>query len=652
MFDRSGASPKNRIAARKRLLKTSRRRCGLERLESRQLLAASPFQNPENRFDVNGDGGVDQFDALIVINEIQARAVSAADGSLPSNPALPVARFFDVNCDNFVTVDDANDVLDAIGIPLLLDYGDAPTAAQSGLPASYPTSLADDGARHFTGPLFLGASVDFESEGSASADAMGDDNSTSDDEDGVRLLTKITAGGATIQSVDAEVTASAAGVLDAWIDFNRDGDWDDSDERVFDGTNISAGTNQISFNAPASLTEGGVFARFRLTSTGIDSPKGNASDGEVEDYVFQVEQESSGSDPEVTILPQTTLTIEGGEVLVKSGDNELLRQSATSITSLRLIGTTNDETLTLDLTNAQLSGLPSFAMEGGQGNDSLRAQGELSELNLTTASNVSASNFAVIDLSAENPTTVILDAAGVSRLSPAARVVTIIGNMEPNNGDAIELQNPADWRMSDPEFEEGSFFLTATHQTTGEVVRADFLRDFHNFVDASDINNDGNVTASDALRIINELGRRSFSNQDGELFDASVLDPFPNAYVDQNADGSVTALDALRVVNELARRLIGSGAEEIVDVVLTDPRSPTVTQSSALEATIDALASTQVDSTRKIAIFDSVVRGNSRAISRTLPGVAADSSRTSSTIEGSEVFGNSRVIGEILRVAR
>jgi hypothetical protein len=32
---------------------------------------------------------------------------------------------------------------------------------------------------------------------------------------------------------DVTVTASAAGMLDSWIDFNNDGDWDDPLEQVF-----------------------------------------------------------------------------------------------------------------------------------------------------------------------------------------------------------------------------------------------------------------------------------------------------------------------------------------------------------------------------------------------------------------------------------
>jgi hypothetical protein len=58
-----------------------------------------------------------------------------------------------------------NDILFATAFQLGLDFDDAPTAAQSGFPSSYPTTLADLGARHLaTGPT-LGANRDVESDG-------------------------------------------------------------------------------------------------------------------------------------------------------------------------------------------------------------------------------------------------------------------------------------------------------------------------------------------------------------------------------------------------------------------------------------------------------------------------------------------------------
>ena len=104
------------------------------------------------------------------------------------------------------------------------DWGDAPTAAQSGFANSYPTLLADDGARHGAslGGLRLGSSMDAEINGQPNALASGDGA----DENGVTLPPAL------VLNDNAEITvnASASGVLNAWVDYNRDGDWADGGE--------------------------------------------------------------------------------------------------------------------------------------------------------------------------------------------------------------------------------------------------------------------------------------------------------------------------------------------------------------------------------------------------------------------------------------
>jgi uncharacterized secreted protein with C-terminal beta-propeller domain len=68
-----------------------------------------------------------------------------------------------------------------------------------------------------------------------------------------------------------------------------------------------------------------------------------------------------------------------------------------------------------------------------------------------------------------------------------------------------------------------------------------------------DVNNDGLVTALDALIVINELNTRG----EGALVVDQVLRQVASntrRYTDTNADGRVSAVDALRIVNELVRR--------------------------------------------------------------------------------------------------
>ena len=156
-----------------------------------------------------------------------------------------------------------------------LDFGDAPT--------SYRTYLGHDGARHvLTTGILLGTVIDAESDSWESSDALGDDNQDLDDEDGVTFVDgeRVVAGW--INNV--EVVASTNGYLNAWIDYDRDGTWSNSNEQIFSDQPLTPGTNALEFDAPGVVSHGTSFARFRFSSETNLSFTGHAPDGEVEDY--------------------------------------------------------------------------------------------------------------------------------------------------------------------------------------------------------------------------------------------------------------------------------------------------------------------------------------------------------------------------------
>ena len=83
-------------------------------------------------------------------------------------------------------------------VALTYDFGDAPTALQSGLANDYPVTLAQDGARHVVGDLFFGSLVDREPNGqpdgaTGQGDTGGDNKVGDADEDGVFLIADIVA---------------------------------------------------------------------------------------------------------------------------------------------------------------------------------------------------------------------------------------------------------------------------------------------------------------------------------------------------------------------------------------------------------------------------------------------------------------------------
>ncbi len=177
------------------------------------------------------------------------------------------------------------------------DYGD--------LPDSYRTLLASDGPRHRFGSLFLGSGVTVETNGQPSPGA------NADTDDGV------TVPGSLIAGFDGlvRVTASQAGRVDAFIDFNNNGVFDPA-ERVSPagGFNVVAGSNDLQFIVPANAVNGARAARFRLSTAGGLAPTGAALDGEVEDYLFTITTPALGSVQSIVdpIRPADTMLLVNG----------------------------------------------------------------------------------------------------------------------------------------------------------------------------------------------------------------------------------------------------------------------------------------------------------------------------------------------------
>jgi len=153
-----------------------------------------------------------------------------------------------------------------------VDYGDAPT--------SYGTTGKTSASHKIIPTMYLGNLVDPEGFGQASTLANGDDIVSLDDEDGVTFTNSLARGGIST----ATIVASTAGKLDAFIDFNIDGDFDDADEKILSSYPLNAGSNNVQFAIPSTMVLGSSYARFRFSSTGGLDPTGAAADGEVEDY--------------------------------------------------------------------------------------------------------------------------------------------------------------------------------------------------------------------------------------------------------------------------------------------------------------------------------------------------------------------------------
>lgn len=190
-----------------------------------------------------------------------------------------------------------------------VDWGDAPEMIDTDgdmIPdtPAYPTTAANNGPSHAIldtnldgfNDLTLGADADPEFDGQPDLQAMGDDlTGLINDEDGVEITSGVFPG----KAATIVIHASAAGFLNAWLDFNGDGSWagfnsTDPDtgapvfvnEQIFSDQAVIAGRNDLVFAVPVQAAYSTTYARFRLNSTGGLSFTGPAADGEVEDYML------------------------------------------------------------------------------------------------------------------------------------------------------------------------------------------------------------------------------------------------------------------------------------------------------------------------------------------------------------------------------
>ena len=232
-----------------------------------------------------------------------------------------------------------------------LDFGDAPDSAVGTGLGNYRTNLADDGPRHLISRhLILGRFIDGETNGTARDDLFS--SIDPDDEDGlVSTLEYIPVIVGTQTQVRLRATNSTGlpATLYGWIDFNRDGVFDNATERT--STTISTGNTNVSRTLTFPTLSGSVgqsYARFRIsTDPAAANSFGLATDGEVEDYPVTIGIPSTGMIDSSKTLKISNAT-NGGPTLV---NNDLLGSAIASLGDIdgdgindQVVGAERDDT--------------------------------------------------------------------------------------------------------------------------------------------------------------------------------------------------------------------------------------------------------------------------------------------------------------------
>ena len=166
------------------------------------------------------------------------------------------------------------------------DFGDAP--ASYGVARHSPADISDTASR-------LGAGIDFEDAALASANANLDDTTTSDDESGVTALPLLTVA-ATSYTIATACAGGTDGVtpvtaqVSAWIDFNRDGAFDNTERAQATCPSAASTVNLTWTIAPTQIVAGPTYLRMRIgrTAAQVANATGNAADGEAEDFQLDI----------------------------------------------------------------------------------------------------------------------------------------------------------------------------------------------------------------------------------------------------------------------------------------------------------------------------------------------------------------------------
>lgn len=161
------------------------------------------------------------------------------------------------------------------------DHSDAPSSYGDpghGIPASpaiYLGSTAPDGDTYANVLSFLGLTT-----------ATGDESTFSADEEAISSAINIPRSATSYsQTLSVTNTSGANAFLSGWVDYNKNGLFDDSEKATATVAN-GATSATLTWSSLSGLTFGGSYMRLRISSVAgdVSSPTGTAADGEVEDF--------------------------------------------------------------------------------------------------------------------------------------------------------------------------------------------------------------------------------------------------------------------------------------------------------------------------------------------------------------------------------
>lgn len=176
----------------------------------------------------------------------------------------------------------------------IYDRGDLPDVSNSTAPNDYQTTIANNGPTHqIINGLKLGSLIDTDADGQPTPTANGDGA----DEDGIRgiVATMNFVPGNTLRlPLSVANTTGKTAYIEAWIDWNGDGDFADTNEQVAVLDDNTPFPSALTISIPTTAQQNQPLGfRIRLSNTANMTPYGTISSGEVEDYLITVKCQQS-----------------------------------------------------------------------------------------------------------------------------------------------------------------------------------------------------------------------------------------------------------------------------------------------------------------------------------------------------------------------
>ena len=343
------------------------------------------------------------------------------------------------------------------------------------------------------------------------------------------------------------------GFVDAWVDFNQDGDWDDPEDRVAFKVEVSTGWNIVPFTIPKSAALGDRNARFRLSKAGGLSPTSTLLEGDFSKDVRVTLDGGSFSSPKLYVdeLGAHEVVISNGAVTVKVAGRTVWNVPAnelSKLTSINKLGVVVSELRDFS------SAFPG-AVRYNEVTSTVELKVAATSLDLSTYGTGNLQGVQTIDLRQSGSNALSLKVEDVQQINSQSRLQVVM-----NADDS--LATPSVWIVQAGRVENGAWIQPYSNvDKNTNVVRTlevASARPWRNEVARLDADGDTTISPLDALILINGINSDIFPN--GRLPARQTTSG--SGFYDTDGDNLLSPLDVLQVINRINSNSAPGGSGE------------------------------------------------------------------------------------------